>query len=89
MELPIRVVHGTSPPVFEWRQAIAHQYVTHRSTVMPTIEDSLVELIRVTKRLVFENVALQGRVDALTKQLEDETKVDDRKPTQQPIKKGK
>ena len=89
MELPIRVIPGTSPPVFEWRQAVSHQYVTHRSTVMPTIEDSLVELIKLAKRLAFENVALQGQVDSLTKQLEDETKVDDQKPVPQPIKKGK
>lgn len=88
--LPISVVPNTNPPIFRWRQMVdtlvGRQWVEHEEALPPTVERALVTLIGITKQLLYDNAALQGRIDALSKKTEAAATTQPATPTP---KKGK
>ena len=69
MELPINVVPGRNPPVFRWHQTLdtpaGKRIVEHESGVPVALEVVLVQLIGITKQLMYDNAALQGQLKGL------------------------
>jgi len=71
MKLPITIRPKSNPPIFQWKQTIdtiaGIHTVDHEGAMPPTFEASLVNLIQLTKQLMFDNAALQGQIDQLQK----------------------
>lgn len=69
MDLPIDIIPGTDPPRFEWRQIIdtpnSREVLPMEGMMPPSVEQPLVELIKLTKSLMRERAMLQGQVQGL------------------------
>ena len=67
MNLPIDLVPNTDPPQFRWRQIvqtpIGTQLVEYVATLPPTVEQSVVQLIAMTQKLMAQNAELSQQIE--------------------------
>jgi hypothetical protein len=68
IRLPIDVVPNTDPPRFRWRQLVGGfsgpQSLDHEGALPLTVEQAVLKLVQMNKRLLRENTSLSKQLDA-------------------------
>ena len=78
LKLPIDVVPGSSPPIFRWKHVVHTPWGMSvqdcESSLPPSCEQAVADLIALVKRLQMENTALRLQVDGMDKLIEGAAK---------------